>query len=192
MTCVVGIVQDGRIYFGCDSLGSNQALKSSYTNPKIFTKEIAEVVDSRVVKLPVIFGIAGSYRLQNLIMYNFEVPQIPDDMETEIYFAKVFIPEMIETLQEHNAIGVDNNVIHLDRGTLLIGLKNKLFTIQSDLSFVESSSPYATIGSGEAFALGSLYSQDTSIKAKKRIKTAIRAAKEFSPGVGGNINYATI
>ena len=63
-------------------------------------------------------------------------------------------------------------------GTFLIGVKDRLFSIQSDFQVEESASGYLACGSGEDFALGSLHTTKTlALDSKKRIEYALSAAE---------------
>lgn len=61
MTCIVGLVDNGVVYMGADSLGSNYQSKTVRNDKKVFKLKDS---DKAVV------GFAGSYRIGQLLMYS--------------------------------------------------------------------------------------------------------------------------
>ena len=72
-------------------------------------------------------------------------------------------------------------------GTFLVGHKGRLFAIESDFQVGERNMPYASVGCGSNFALGSFYSTE-GLEPKYRLPKGLEAAEMFSAGVRGPFN----
>jgi ATP-dependent protease HslVU (ClpYQ) peptidase subunit len=173
MTCIVGIKDNGKVYIGGDSLGSSHYKKVIRVDQKIF------------IKNDMIFGFTSSYRMGQILRYSFVAPkQLHEDADDMEYLVNKFIPALIKCYDSHGYLTKKENVVI--GGVFLLGYKTKLYKIESDFQVGESINEFDACGSGEDFALGSLYSTTAITDPESRIQTAINAAAEFSPGVGGN------
>lgn len=65
-----------------------------------------------------------------------------------------------------------------------MGVKGRLFKVESDFQVGEERENYSATGYGESLALGAMYATPN-LNPKKRIKTALKAAAKFSTGVAG-------
>ncbi len=66
-------------------------------------------------------------------------------------------------------------------GSFLVGVRARLYRIDSDFQIGRATNGYDAIGSGERSALGALYVATGTPEA--RLKKALAAAEEYSPGV---------
>jgi len=175
-TCIVGLVHEGVVYIGGDSLGSGGGSGTIYNNRKVF--HISENKD-------IIVGYTSSFRMGQLIQYSsdlFSGDDLALNRIDEKYLITTFIPNLQKLLKSGGYQEESNNVV--TGGNFLIGYKDRLFEVQSDYSILEPECAYACCGCGERFALGSLYSTQNLIKDPiERIKLALEAAANFSTGV---------
>jgi ATP-dependent protease HslVU (ClpYQ) peptidase subunit len=66
-------------------------------------------------------------------------------------------------------------------GTFLVGVRGRLFIVESDYQVVEPVAPFAAIGSGAPYALGSLATSRGAPAA--RVKQALTVAERFCAAV---------
>jgi len=135
----------------------------------------------------------GSGRGMNLLQYVFKAPK-PQPSRTaeqlDKWISNIFIPEMRQTFMDHGYDMKDDGDYAQHDGVFLISVQGVLYIIDDDYSWDRDSRNYITSGSGGDFAQGSLFSAGPKIftnltEAKKAMKNAIDAAKEFDIYSGG-------
>lgn len=173
MTCIASIIdKNGDIYMGSDSAGTaanfSQCLRA---DEKIF------------INGEFIFGIAGSFRMGQLLRYEFEPPKFYGDVDLYKYMVKIFIKEVRECLKDGGFANKKDEVERIE-GQFLVGFKGNLFIIEGDYQVGKSMDNFDSVGSGESIALGSLYStKDLQITATDRLMLALESAERFNAGV---------
>lgn len=166
MTCIVGYIDDTNgIWMGSDS-GSSVGGHIIDAGTKIFTKSNRWI-----------YAFTGSLRVDQLIKYKFDEPKIPEDKDLEEYMVVDYIDSLRECLHKHNWLRRKDNQ---DDGEcrFIIGIRNRLFEVYSDLQVRETSYNYSAMGSGRDFALGSLHS-DSRTDPHDKVYRAVQAACEF-------------
>lgn len=182
MTCIVGYIdkKNDTVWMGSDSMGSNGYTHELFSVPKVFRQDVFKNV---------IMGVCGSYRSMDLLRYSESLfPELDwykkkDEIDHK-YMVKTFIPNVIKLLQENQP---DEN--ETSRGcNFLVGVKNQLFEIQNDYSVLTPIHNFASVGSGEVAAIGSLITTNRlygdKMKPENHILHALRAATEYCMGVG--------
>lgn len=177
MTCVVGVVHDGKVYLAADSAGISGMDLRIRTDKKVF--EVDEFV----------IGIAGSFRMGNILRFSFNPPIHHEDVDPFHYMATDFIDEVRHALKDGGYSKKDNNVETTTGGTFLVGYRGRLFEIDSDFQVAENVHGYAAIGCGDQVALGSLFSTDDFDNPEDRLEEALEAAEAFSAGVRAPFNF---
>lgn len=175
MTCVVGFTENGITYLGGDSLGSNGYSKTTYLQRKVFKSQNTK---------DLIIGLCGSFNFQGLEYEDLidELDLLKNSVDRKYLITK-FIPKLKSKIELHNANSQSNNINSMF-GELLFGYKDKLFKVQSDYSLLESSNKYQSIGSGEHFALGTLFALESQeMTPQERIHLALQSASKFAVGV---------
>jgi ATP-dependent protease HslVU (ClpYQ) peptidase subunit len=171
MTCVVGLLDCGKMYFGADSAGFNAGTYAQglVTDPKV--GKVGEYI----------FGYTSSFRLGQLFLHAFNPPQAPDSYPGNLtkFMATDFIKAWKRVLAEDEC----------SPGDLIVGVKGRIYRIQSDYSILESPCGYAAIGCGAPYALGSLAST-LGMSPGARLTSALNAAVLHSAGVLPPFNYA--
>ena len=169
MTCIIGLVEDGRVYMGGDSMA-------------------AAAWDARTTKLRKVFklknfliGYTTSFRMGQLLQYHLEItPQNgEDDMA---YMVRTFAEAVRQLLKDNGFSKIDNN--QEEGGTFLIGYKGRLYRVDSDFQVNEFEEGYDACGSGEDYALGAMKALGE-ISPKERIMQALSIAGHFSTGIKG-------
>lgn len=170
MTCIVGLVNEGKVYMGADSAGVGGLDIVTRKDPKVFLNG------------EFLIGYTTSFRMGQILRYSFSPPKPREGVEPYKYMCTEFIDTLITALKDKGFAKVDNNVVR--GGVFLVGYRGSLFIIESDFQVGEVYKNYDSVGCGYAYALGSLYSTEKAgIGPKARVKLALAAAQEFSAGV---------
>jgi ATP-dependent protease HslVU (ClpYQ) peptidase subunit len=174
MTCLVGIIQDGKTYIGTDGYATTEDCeRKSIICRKLF------VSDKYVV------AFAGHIRTGQLLYpeSGFEFPKDVYQIPNHIYL----------WLTQFEAVGKDELSMAVIQSNLLIATKNKLYEVLMDMSVseIDPECGYTAIGSGTSHAMGSLYTtalhnkyDSDIIPPVGRIEIALNAAAEFVKNVG--------
>jgi 20S proteasome alpha/beta subunit len=164
MTCVAGIIEeDGTIYIGGDSASiSPDGFKEVLVYRKVFYND------------PFLIGFCGSYKIAQVLQYQFIPPKQHKEQDIDKYIYNDFINAIQKCLYKY----IDNDKCF--DGKLMIGYKNKLFKIDPDFHIIETKENYTAIGLGSFVALGSLYSTKDINNAELRINLALEASAYFT------------
>lgn len=176
MSCIVGIVENGKVIMGADCAGSNGQDTRKRSDTKIFIKD------------SMLFGICGSFRICQLIMYKLVIPKKSSVLEKEKsdmeYISSSFIDSLRECLKSNGAVRIKYGVETFD-GEVLIGYNGELYHIECDFQVaLHSSYGYDACGGGESYAMGSMMSTPK-MNGRNRILKALEAAEEFCVDVNG-------
>lgn len=173
MTCIVGLLSDGYVTIGADSLGSDGWTGSEVHHPKVF-----KVGDF-------IIGGTTSFRMLDLLEYSLVIPDKRPwaDEDMEKFMRTVFV-DCIRTCLKNGGFAEKNKEAE-SGGNFLVGYKDMLWQVQSDYS-VLSHGEYDSVGSGLSVAMGSLFSTaGTKMKAEDRVIKALEAAAHHICSVKG-------
>jgi ATP-dependent protease HslVU (ClpYQ) peptidase subunit len=168
MTCVVGLVENNKIYLGGDSLTSIGDRKYTKTLPKVVNKGNKFLI-----------GSAGDVSATQPVLFisDLGIEQTPEQSDME-YMIMNIVEEFRRVLMSRGKIISENGEEHSDVA-FLIGYNNKLYHIDPYFSVMVAQCGYDAIGTGQQVALGSLYTTSlTNMKAEERIKIALEAAAE--------------
>ena len=176
MTCIVGVVDKGVVWIGADSLGSNGHYGMVEKLPKVF-----HCLDTPEA----IIGFTHSFRMGQLLNFSaglFDELSVSKGLIDYQYLVTNFIPNLQDLFYQG---GFERNESgQREGGDFLLGYKDRLYRIQSDYSVLESEENYNACGSGQNFALGSLYTTEGSdLTAPERIHLALEAASKFCVSV---------
>jgi ATP-dependent protease HslVU (ClpYQ) peptidase subunit len=176
MTCIVAIAANGKTYLAGDSAGVSGLDIVVRKDKKVFAN--GEMV----------MGFTSSFRMGQILQYDFAPPEVDND-DLMAYMVKKFIPALRACFKETGYVRVDSQ--RESGGCFLVGLRGRLFQIDSDFQVGENVSNYAAVGCGEHYAYGSLFtsSADSTLKPEWRLQKALEAAAEFSGGVVAPFNF---
>lgn len=168
MTCIVGIVSGKRVIMGGDSAAMSDHDVSIRQDAKIFQTG------------KFLFGGAGSFRMIQLMRYQFRPPAI--EAELHEYMCTVFIETVRNLMMEAGCSQIANNVHTID-GSLLVAYGNRLFEIHGDFQVGETTTGFTSIGIGAPYAIGALCAFPVTLPAKTRAIKALEIAAENTVGV---------
>ena len=169
MTCIIGLVHDGKVYMGADSQATGGADKRTTVQPKVFKTG------------PFLIGYTTSFRMGQLLQYQLEVK--PQGEESDYaYLVTSFIEAVRSTLKDHGFAKVDSN--QEEGGNFLVGYNGHLYEVNSDMAILENATGLDAVGSGEDYALGAMAALD-GLPPEERIKRAFVIVSAFSNSVSG-------
>ena len=170
MTCIVGLVDNGKVYMGGDSLTSGGLNCAVVKQPKVF------------INGDFIMGYTTSWRMGQLLQHAFTPPKHFPDVDIMKYMVTDFVDEVRGVFKRLGYLKIDSNVE--SGGSFLIGYKGRLFVMHDDFQVSEAALEFDSVGCGYYYALGAMFqSIDSKLSPNKRIKSALRAAQNFSGGV---------
>lgn len=168
MTCIVALVEDGKVYIGGDSAGIAGLSLSTRKDRKVF------------INGEFIFGFTSSFRMGQLLRYSLVPPKNLENKDIYQFMVTDFINSVRDCLKNGGYASKNNETE--SGGVFLVGYKGRLFKIESDYQVGEVYDNFECCGCGEEFAKGSLFStQDMQVE--DRLNIALKSASKFSAGV---------
>lgn len=177
MTCIVGLVANGKVYMGSDSAGSDGFTYSIRQEPKVFRRAWD--------RGEMIMGYTTSFRFGQLLEHSLDAPIQPKDMGDHKYMVTLFMNAVRKSLTNG---GYTKKKDEVERGgTALIGYHGKLWQMEDDFQIALSPSIGDSIGSGLYSAMGALHilSEIEGIPPEKKIKKALSVAEACVTTVKG-------
>lgn len=167
MTCVVGLIDNGTVYIGGDSVASdgNSLLTTNF--PKVF----------RIGKL--LFGFSGSYRGAQLVKEGLRPPPHFKALSDYQYIVTKLVPTIAAVYEKGGFCD--------ESGTsFLIGYRGRLYWLVPGFNVYLPVDNYHATGSSTAYVLGSLHaSADTDWTPRHRLQVAFEAAAYYDIAVRG-------
>ena len=165
MSTIVAIVNKGKVWMGADSYASMES------------GERRRIICNKIfINPPYLIGYVGSVRVgQTLKPEYFKPPENVFD----------FPDKIIKQFEKKGCLGIDSEDQTFKHGSnFLIAIPDgKLFEILVDFQMNEIKD-FTSIGSGSAFALGSLYTTRKKKDPRKRIMTALEIAAVYDTHTG--------
>lgn len=162
MTCIVGLETEHGVLLGADSAASNNDGISIRNDTKLFRSG------------PFTIGFTTSYRMGQLLRYSLNVGA-PDTWDVDRFMATTFVNAVRQTLEDG---GVETG------GTFLVGIAGRLYGIFDDFQISHAAAGFESVGSGGAYALGSLHtSAGLDWDPRQRVIAALEAAAALDPFV---------
>ncbi|MGH2481035.1 MAG: hypothetical protein ACRDHW_15375, partial [Ktedonobacteraceae bacterium] len=156
MTCIVGLVEDGKVYIAGDSAGIAGWSLTLRKDAKVFRNGAF------------LIGGTGSFRMLQLLRYAFAPPAFPvwsGENTLEKYMATTFVNALRDCFK---AGGFAQKTSEQESGGhFLVGVRGRLFLIDADYQVGESLAGYDACGCGSDVALGALFATPN-IQARKR------------------------
>lgn len=184
MTCIVGLIEDGKVYMGGDSAG----VSNNYSH--IISRE-----DTKVFKNgKFLIGYTTSFRMGQLLRFSFNPPEITEGQDLYEYMCTSFITEVMNVMEKNKFATINNNEI--SGGKFLVGVEGRLFEVGNDFDVGELKGNFGACGSGVYFAFGALETLERLskkyISPESKIELALVVAEKYSPGVCGPFNVLSI
>ena len=172
MTAIAGLIDNGKVWIGGDSAGVGGYSLSVRTDSKVFTSG------------EFIFGCTSSFRMIQLLRYEFSPPTPLEKSEPMRYMVSQFIPAIKGVFRSGGFLKTNSG--EEEGGEFVVGWRGILFSIQCDFQVAQMADPYYACGCGRDLVLGSLFtSADTGSTSMDRITWSLQAAERFSAGVRG-------
>lgn len=171
MTCIITLKDGNRIYMGADSCvsGSHQR---TLGEPKIIKKG------------EFLLGSAGSLRGAQLFQYATPLLNICEGEDPYNYLISTVCRTMRNVFSHYGFLYEENKQEHAGNNVFLMVFRGETYYIGIDFAIDRPKDSFTAIGSGQRYALGSLYATEfTDFSPEKRIKLALDAASKYDYGV---------
>ena len=182
MTTIAAIQGNGWVVMGADS----QATYHEYRN--LYMKD-HKVIDNNGI----LIAGCGIGRGMNLLQKGWRAPKpksklTPDQLDA--WMVKTFLPKMRQLFIDGGYDMKDDGDYAQFENVFIVAVQGHVYIIDEDYSLDRDSRNYFTSGTGGDFAQGALYAAGPKIftdlnTAKKAMRNAIDAAKEFDTNSGG-------
>lgn len=170
MTCIAGLVHDGKVYIGGDSAGVGGLDLSIRKDQKVFANG------------DFVMGFTSSFRMGQILRYAFTPPKRHPDKDVMEFMVVEFVNALRDSLKAGGFAKKDSEVE--TAGVFLVGYAGRLFNIEDDYQVGESACGYHAVGCGDGYAKGVLFATEGQ-DPEARINMALRAAEAHSAGVRG-------
>lgn len=174
MTCIAGLVDSGRVYLGGDSAGTDANFAiACRQEPKVF----------RVGELAI--GFCQSFRMGQILHFVMDPPPFTGH-DPERWMVRKFIPAAQRAFKA-GGYGKEKSGERTG-GTFLVGVRGRLFVVESDYQVGERTDRFDAIGCGADAALGALYATPGGDPGE-RLRIALEAAEATSAAVRRPFRY---
>lgn len=181
MTCIVGVEHKGKVYIGGDSAGVSGYSISIRDDKKV------HVIDEFA------FGFTSSFRMGQLLAYDFTPPKHPKKKGDMHYLVSDFVTALRALYKKGGFLHKHNE--QETGGTFLLGYRGKLYTVDSDFQVARTVDGYDSCGCGSDIALGALHSltrQSPTLKPEDVLKGALEGAAYHSAGVASPFHIVSV
>lgn len=171
MTCIVGLIDGGKVIMGADSAASNGWMTRASSVEKLFRRG------------PFIIGYTSSYRMGQLLHHEVVLPMPDPGNCDERWMVTRFIPAIREIFKSAGYTKIDSN--REEGGAFLVGIEGKLFEIESDFQVASYFDGVASVGSGADYALGAIFAAREAglVDGLDLVKLGLKAAGYYSGSV---------
>jgi ATP-dependent protease HslVU (ClpYQ) peptidase subunit len=177
MTCIVGLVDKGKVFIGGDSAGVRGSDMHVRRDKKVFVNDGFAI------------GFTTSFRMGQLLAYSFNPPQADPKADPMRFMVNDFIGAVRECFKNGGFASRNNEVE--SGGEFLVGYRGRLFCINGDYQVAEMASGFHAVGCGESFAIGALHATPKG-DPRKRVLYALGIAEECSAGVRGPFHVVSV
>ena len=175
MTCIVATRERGSVTIGADSLGASGYDYEIRKDPKVGCVG------------PYIFGYSGSFRIGQVLLYDFDPPEPAYKTASYLYPFMVteFVGKLRETLKCAGVMEIKDSVEEMESADFCVGIHGQIFYVQSDLQVGWPSQAYAAIGCGAPYALGAMHLAYKHLgkRGETLLWSGLEAAEAFSAAV---------
>lgn len=158
MTCIIGMVsKQNKVFIGGDSAGVTGYSVQIRADEKVFRNG------------PFIMGFTTSFRMGQLLRYDFIPPEHAEGHDDMKFMVSAFIPSVRKCFRDGGYVkskdGVDSG------GNFLIGYKGSLYEVDDDFQVGKLSDNIAAIGCGREIAKGAMHALGHLYPRERIIKT---------------------
>jgi hypothetical protein len=165
----VGVVHEGEVWIGADSAAVDlpTGLLTYHGQGKVFQEG------------EFLVGYSTSFRMGDILRCHLQdILMRYKGQDALGYMTRTFAEEVRRLLREYGWATVENNVE--TGGRFLVGYQQGLYFLDSDYHVTVPLNGYLATGSGEAAALGSLYSTQGMRNPQARLLLALQAAQHHN------------
>jgi ATP-dependent protease HslVU (ClpYQ) peptidase subunit len=149
MTAIVGVIDDGHVYLGGDSLALDGVVCWQRRSPKVYRR--GEIV----------IGFSGAAVIMQHVLCILEWPVFHDTHEPLPWLVRHFLPALRSSLETHGQLGraTTEDCPGSDQmdANILIGMRGQLFDVTMSFGVTEVVEPYSAIGCGATPARAALH-----------------------------------
>ena len=168
MTVIIGLVDNNTVLMGGDSAAVCNDSLTVLATKKVFRKG------------DFLFGVAGTFRVSQILEHCFQIPPRLDSKSDMGYL----VSEFATAFQNELATHMDVNDEQIQGWRILIGYRGNIYSLESNFQVIKADLDYYCVGSGEEYALGSLFStKGLPISADTRVLEALKASAHFCTSV---------
>jgi hypothetical protein len=178
VTCIVGLIADGRVHIGGDSAG----VDGRYSLVVRSDRKVFRNGDF-------VMGFTSSFRMGQLLAFDFNPPKPRIGTDIMAYMVTDFIDAARAQMKKGGYARTENAVE--SGGTFLVGYAGRLFHVSDDFQVGESVHGFDACGSGDHLALGSLRSTRDWTDPHARLREALETAEAFNAAVRGPFFFET-
>jgi len=174
MTCIIGIKRDHTVYIGGDKIATdNDGFFHTIKDSKVFYKD------------SFLFGCSGSFRVTQILKYDFDIPSRDESLTDMEYLVSVFIPALQNKLEERKAVkNSDNGQEIADYFRMIFAYRKNLYSMYFDYQIQQSSDDILASGIGERIALASMKALNN-LHPRKMIEKSLEIVQELNGSVRG-------
>lgn len=180
MTCIIGMIDNGKAYMGADR-------RISFGNIKRTMPTYGKIIE----RSGLLIGTTGYLKFNNLIRYDLLFNAQPKDMPDDVYVYKVIVEEIRKTAKDNGYMSIHDNEEKLPEMESLLIYNNKIYTVFGDLSICETEHKFWATGSGGDLAIGALSVLENSLDSEEftyppeyKIIKALEIAAKYDNSVG--------
>lgn len=174
MTCIAGAIKDGDVCIGGDAVS-------------VHRDSAARVgADGKVFRVgEFLIGSSGTVRCKQIIQYLFEPAPIAGDLTA--YMVRGFVPALRTLIKENGGeVKTSSGTEEMD-ARYLIGVRGRLFEIDSGYGVFESRAFYAAVGCADQEALAGMFTAarllDLNVSPRVIVENGLYAAAEFDTSI---------
>ena len=168
MTCVAAVVHNGHVWMAGDSAISSENEVVIQAETKVFARN------------GVLFGIAGQPRIEPVLRYVIDVPNLKPSTDPSRWVNVDLAREIRKALTGEGFVNVAG-WYEAEGSSILVGLLGKLYVIEPDLCGWRPLVGYHAIGSGGERARASLReTHGKPLQPRTRLKRALESAASLT------------
>jgi len=170
MTCIVGLWDQGHIYVGGDSSGSDCQCLMPRNDTKVFRRK------------EFVIGYTSSFRMGQLLRYRLDPAEKYTHQDVHEWMCTTVVDAIRQTFKTGGFAEIENE--QESGGEFIIATHGRLFVVHSDYQVAEPAGGYWAVGSGGLVALGALHVlHDRAMPAQQKVLEALAAAQTHNPFV---------
>lgn len=167
MSSVVGVVDNGRLVMGCDSIYVGGGASDNTTSNKLTRRG------------DFLIGCTFSPRARQVLAYEVALPDTLDGDDLEAALVKQFVKPVRVAMKD---AGLDEKKEGSEQqtGHILVGIHNRLFVVEYDWRVIEPRCGYWAVGSDNGLAMGALHATRGMHSLYRRVEIALQAGAAHS------------